>query len=244
MRNSWVFLVVFLCLITVGVTGCFSSNPDDINAFIKPHQVDVASVDYVLQPPDEIIVYSSKIEELDSQQQQIRPDGKVSFENIGEIMAAGRTPEQLAEIIKVKIMEFYTLATDKPIDVRVSYFRSKKYYVLGQVYLPGPKPYSGHDTVLEAVSSANPNPMAWVQRIQVIRPSVNEGEKAKIFEVDFDRMSVHGDLSKNVLLQEGDVVYVPPTVVASIALKMEEFLRPIGRAFSTVNVVSGSPGYR
>ena len=55
-------------------------------------------------------------------------------------------------------------AADQPIDVRVSLFESAKYYVLGQVYLPGPKVYTGRDTVLHAIAEAQPNPMAWASR--------------------------------------------------------------------------------
>lgn len=79
--------------------------------------------------------------------------------------------------------------------------------------------------------------MAWKQRIQVIRPSSEEGIKPKIFEMNFDRMIAHGDTSKNVLLQEGDIIYVPPTPLAAIAQVIEEFARPLGRAFSTVTIV-------
>jgi hypothetical protein len=86
--------------------------------------------------------------------------------------------------------------------------------------------------------------MAWKERIQVIRPSADPNVKPRIFEVNLERMIVHGDTSKNVMLQEGDIIYVPPTILASIALKVEEAVRPIGRAFSTVNIVqrAGTPG--
>ena len=50
----------------------------------------------------------------------------------------------------------------------------------------------------------------------------------------FDKMTIHGDTSKNVLLEAGDIVFVPPTPLAAVALMLEEFLRPIGRIFSTV----------
>ena len=126
---------------------------------------------------------------------------------------------------------------ESPIDVRIVVFRSKVYYVLGEVYLPGEKDYTGRDTVLSALAEAKINPMAWEQRVQVIRPSSDKTIKPKIFEVDLDRMIAHGDTSKNVLLQEGDIIYVPPTVVSAIAQIIEEFARPIGRAFSTVMVV-------
>jgi hypothetical protein len=71
-----------------------------------------------------------------------------------------------------------------------------------------------------------------LSRIQVIRPSRDENVKAKIFEVNFDRMSAHGEQSKDVLLQEGDVIYVPPTILAAAAFKLAEFIQPIGQAMS------------
>jgi len=235
--------VVILSSITISLTGCFSAHPKDIEAFLRPHEVDVTAESYVLQPPDEVEIHCSKVPEIHLQRQQIRPDGKVSFEALGEIEAAGKTVEQVANSLRIKVAELYTLAGDKPIDVRIVTYRSKVFYVLGQVYVPGPKVYTGRDTILHAIAQAQPNPMAWVERIQVIRPSRDKNIRPEIFEVNFDRMIAHGDTSKNVLLQEGDIVYVPPTVLAAIAMKIEEFARPIGRAFSTVYIATGARGY-
>jgi polysaccharide export outer membrane protein len=234
MRHARTIIVVILSLITIILTGCFSSRPKDIEAFIKPYEVDVTAKSYTLQPPDEIEVHCSKVPEIHMQRQQIRPDGKVSFETIGEVEVAGKTPEQVADMLLVKILELYALTGDKPIDVRVVAYKSKVYYVLGQVYMPGPKVYTGRDNVLSALAAAQPNPMAWLERVQIIRPSSDKNIRPKIFEANLDRMMAHGDASKNVLLQEGDIIYVPPTVLAAVGLKLEELLAPIGRAFSTI----------
>jgi len=64
--------------------------------------------------------------------------------------------------------------------------------------------------------------------------------KPKIFEVNYSRMVVHGDASKDVLLQEGDIIYVPPTVLAAFAMKIEEFIRPLARAFAGVYIMEGA----
>jgi polysaccharide export outer membrane protein len=237
MQWSKVILQSLVLVFVTFLVGCFSSNPQDIAAFVRPEQVDVNADNYIMQPPDEIEVYCTKAPEIHAQRQRIRPDGKVSFEALGELHAAGRTPKQLADALKEKIIEFYTLAGDSPIDVRVVAFRSKVFYVLGQVYHEGTKTYTGRDTVLTALAEARPSVLAWITRVQVIRPSANEDIPPKIFEVDYEQMKVHGDTSKNVLLQEGDIVYVPPTILAAIAMKVEEFVTPIGRAFSTVNIV-------
>lgn len=226
-------IATILLLLVISVSGCFSSSPENIKAFVMPHKVDVTTDTYILQPPDEIEVHCSTVPEIDLQTQQIRPDGKISFEAIGEIDAAGKTPAQVANILRGKVLELYQIEGNNPIDVRVVAFRSKRYFVFGQVARPGAQVYSGRDTVLSALALAGgPTILAWEQRIQVIRPSHDENVKAKIFEFNFDRMAAHGEGSKNVLLQEGDIIYVPPTIMAAVAMKIEEFIRPIARAFS------------
>ncbi|MHC4461053.1 MAG: polysaccharide biosynthesis/export family protein [Planctomycetota bacterium] len=226
-------LAVFLVFLAISLTGCFSSRPEDIEAFLRPHEIEVTVKNYVLQPPDEIEVFCSKVPEIHLQRQQIRPDGKVSFEALGEIKAVGKTPGQLADVLQQKVSQLYTLAGDNPIDVRVAVYRSKTYYVLGEVGFPGPKVTTGRDTALRALAEARPTVLAWKDRIQVIRPSGDSSVEPKIFELNFNRMMAHGDMSKNVLLQEGDIIYVPPTVLAAIGQTIEEFVRPIGGVFST-----------
>ena len=225
------FVLIILASL-LGLAGCFSSHAKDIEAFLKPHQTQVTSDKYVLQPPDEIEIHCVRVPEINAQRQRIRPDGKVSFENVGEFMAAGKTPQELSNDMKQKLSTLYMLVGEEPIEVRIMAFHSKVYYVLGQVERPGPKLYSGRDSVLTAIAEARPSVTAWLERIQVIRPSADASVRPRIFEVNFDRMSAHGNTTKNVLLQEGDVIYVPPTVLAAVALKIEEFLRPIARAFS------------
>lgn len=232
-------IIVSLITAAIGLTGCFSSHPKDIEAFLKPHEVSVTADKYVLQPPDEIEIHCTRVPELHLQRQRIRPDGKIGFELVGEFMAAGKTPQELGDEMQKHMSALYTLVGDKPIEVRLIAYQSKVYYVLGQVYIPGTKVYSGRDSVLTALAQAQPNPMAWLERVQVIRPSADASVRPKIFEVNFDKMSAHGDTTKNVLLQEGDVIYVPPTVLAAIGMKIEEIIRPIARAFAGVSIVQG-----
>ena len=239
-------IVVISLSITIGLTGCFSPNPRDIEAFLKPYEVHVTAESYALQPPDEVEIYCSKVPEIHLQRQQIRPDGKVSFEALGEIEAAGKTPEQVANLLQQKVSQLYALVGDSPIDVRIAAYRSQMYYVLGEVSDPGPKLYTGRDTVFTALAAARPTVLAWEEEIRVIRPLEDKSTKPKIFKANYNRMIARGDMSKNVLLQEGDIIYVPPTILAAIAQTIEEFVRPIGSAFSTVYVVqraqAGGPG--
>src|SRR4030042_4189489 len=137
MNYSRAVILTILSLLTVSLTGCFSSNPKDVKAFMMPDKVDVSARNYILHPPDEIEIYCSSVPEIDMQRQQIRPDGMISFEALGEMYAAGKTPAQVANELRSKILELYQVEGDNPIDVRVVAFRSKRYYVLGQGVGPG-----------------------------------------------------------------------------------------------------------
>lgn len=234
MRGQRVLSVLLLSVFCVCLTGCgaYLGNPDDIAAFAKPYKDNVTAENYVLQPPDEVEVHCSKVPEIHLQTQRIRPDGKISFEGLGEIDVAGKTVGEVTDIMERKVAELYKLANNNPIDVRVSTPKSKVYYVLGQVIHPGPKPYSGRDTVLSAVAQAIPNPMAWEERIIVVRPSGRDAAEARRFNVNYFHMAELGDAHANVLLQEGDVVYVPPTILGSVGLVISELLAPVGQALS------------
>jgi polysaccharide export outer membrane protein len=235
-------LVLGLASLLVCATGCFSSNPEDVKAFTMPSKTEAYAETYVLEPPDVIEVLCTDVPELHLQSQRIRPDGLISFEGIGEIRAAGKTPAQLAEDIRQKVAPLYALATDHPVDVRITTYQSKSFYVFGHARHVGAKDFSGRDTVLDAVADAVPINISWLERVQVIRPSADPKVPPKIFEVNFDRLMAHGDTSKNVLLQEGDIVYIPPTVLGWVGLKVEELIAPLGRTFSTANTID--PGRR
>ena len=240
MKCSKAVIWSILSLLAISLTGCFSSNPKDIQAFLKPNEVDVSIKDYILHPPDEIEIHCSAAEQIDGQSQQIRPDGRISFEGVGELYTAGKTPAQIATEIREKVLDLYQLEGNQPVDVRVVAFRSKRYYVLGQVSSPGAQTYTGRDTVLGAIALAgSPTVTAWVSRIQVARPSAVKNAKPKIFEFNYDKAAAHGDASKDVLLQPGDVIYVPPTILAAAAMKIEEFISPIARAFSGYYIMGG-----
>ena len=120
MKNSIKMIALLILLLaSLALAGCFSSKARYIKAFVKPYQADVTAKNYVLQPPDEIEVHCSRVPEVHLQTQRIRPDGKISFESIGEIQAAGKTTTQLAEILRTKIKELYTLPNEKAVQVRI-----------------------------------------------------------------------------------------------------------------------------
>jgi len=236
--RSWAVLLA--CVVLLG--GCFASHPEDIQAWVKPYEANVTADRYIVQPPDELELRCAQVPEVNMQRQRVRPDGKISFEVLGDFEVAGKTPEEISVDVGKRIKELYTLPGDHAVDVRVAAFGSHVYYIVGQVSRPGPRNFTGRDSTLTAISEAQPNPLAWQKRIQVVRPAAQEGTEPYIFEINYKRMVIKGDTTKDVLLQEGDVIYVPPTILAGIGIVLEEFISPVARAFYGAYLVQNPPG--
>ena len=237
-----ILLLLGITIIGSMIAGC-AEVPNDIDAFLRPDEVNTTSEAYLLQPPDEVTIYCAKVSEIHQQVQQIRPDGKISFSKIGEIYVAGKTCAQVSQELEEKVKKLYSLTGEKSVDIRVTKFNSQFYYILGEVNRGGPVAYTGRDTVINAVAMSRPAVTAWKSRIKVLRPSAGSAIEPgssivivdpKSFEFDLVEAIKTGDSSRNVLLQEGDIVYVPPTPLAAVANVLAEFLRPIGQALSPV----------
>ena len=224
------------------LAGCHAK-AENIQAWAKPYETNVTADRYIVQPPDEVELRCAQVPEVNMQRQRVRPDGKISFEILGDFDVAGKTPEEIAADVGKRLKERYNnLDQEHPVDVRLAVFASHVYYVLGQVARPGPRNFSGRDRALTAIAEAQPNSLAWQRMIQVVRPAPEEDAEPLVFSVDFKKMAATGDTRKDVLLQDGDIIYVPPTVLAALGLVIEEFISPIARAFYGAYLVQNPPG--
>ena len=237
MKLSKICLIMFFSL---GICGCWKCSTKDLEEFEKPYEADVTAEEYQLQPADEITISATRVPELHEKTQVIRPDGKVSFETIGDVPVAGKTPRQVAKLLADIISNIYTLPNENAIDVQVTDFQSKLYYIVGHVSFPGAKIFTGRETTLSAIAKAVPTVSAWEERIQLVRPSDGKEVKAKICGVDFHQMVKYGDMRYNVLLEEGDIIYVPPTIFAAIGLTVSELVSPIVSGAGAITAVSGA----
>ena len=85
----------------------------------------------------------------------VRPDGKITVPLIGDVEAGGRTPEEVASVIRQKLQAF---VRDPQVAVILTQLRSHEYLsrvrVTGAVRTPVSLPYRQGMTVLDAVLAA------------------------------------------------------------------------------------------
>ena len=222
--------IALVVLAVLAAAGCATPRYTDYSAFINEPRPLVTSSEYRLAPPDTIMIHSRLVSEIDGHQQTIRPDGRISLPLLGSMFVAGKTTEEVSEELAKLAGEYYQ---DAQITVRVVHFASKRIYVFGEVAGPGPYPYNGTNTVLDTLARAQPTRLANPSRIQVLRPNA-DGELTKRMTVSLDDMVKTGDTGLDAVLEEGDIIYVPPNGLASVGLALQQLLLPIQPAAATV----------
>ncbi len=220
-------------LVVLALAGC-SPKFSDFDAFIPETQPLVTATEYRVMPPDVLIITSKRVREIDRHTETVRPDGKITLALLGSHFVAGKTVEQISAELQVIAREFYQ---DADVSVRVAGFNSKKVFVWGEVMAPGPYPYTGANTIMSTLSMAQPTRLADHGRIDVLRPG-RDGVMVKRMTIDLDKMIKEGDMALNAVLEEGDVLYVPPTPMAAVGLALQQVLLPIQPAVSTASGAS------
>ena len=139
---------------------------------------------------------------------KISADGTIFYPYVGILQVAGKTTAEIRDELTQRLSRFIR----KPqLDVRVVQFNSQRAHVTGAVEKPGIIPITDQPlTLADAVSSAGVDPeSADIQSVILSRDGRNQ-----VFNL-LD-LYYNGDLSQNVRLQDGDIVYVPVNTVRKV----------------------------
>ncbi len=200
----------------------------------------VSMPDYVVEPPDIIIV--EVLEALPgrpiSGEHLVKPDGKIHLGYYGEVYVSGLTTTEIKEKVIIQLREYLTddvlglfkIDKDgKTIDVEpkdsnrvfvdVTSYNSKVYYVQGDVGVPGRLPITGNETVLDAINYAGGlTPTASSVNVRLVRPAPSGACCDDILPVNLAAIVNAGDPTTNYQLMPGDriVVYRDPIVRTTV----------------------------
>ena len=160
--------------------------------------------DYKVHPGDKLVVGVYDDPKLMPQEMTVTPDGKISYPMVGELVAGGKTVEQIRLELAGRLKKY--LSDPLPI-VLVTEVKGNVVYVIGQVTKPGAIEMNPTINVMQALSIAGGgNPYAKLDSIIVIRSS-SGGQRILPFR--YGQVASGKDLEQNVQLESGDVVVVP-----------------------------------
>ncbi len=245
-RRKFGALLSMAALFACGCQTVKTPEEEIAKKFIPRELSKVSMPDYVVEPPDIIVV--EVLEALPGRpitgERLVRPDGKISLGFYGDVYVAGLTTDEIKEKIVLHLRKYITdealgLAIpdrDKPgemkraegeirdlnrVFVDVASYNSKVYYVQGDVGVPGRLPITGNETVLDAINYAGGLiPTASTVNIRLVRPAPPGACCEQKLPVNLPAIINGGDTTTNYQMMPGDrvVVYRDPIVRTSIFL--------------------------
>ncbi len=174
-----------------------------------------------LQPGDTLQVQFAYWPELD-QEQSVRPDGKIALKLVGEVAAAGLTPEELRQDL---LTRYADKIRNPEINVVVRAFNSHRVFVGGEVINPGLIMIQGQLTALEAIMMAGGFNKQSAKTSNVIIIRQHEGQQiAKSIKLNRAYTKTH---SEPFYLQPHDVIFVPRTTIDKVDQWMDKYFKQL-----------------
>lgn len=159
---------------------------------------------YIIGVGDEIIVDIYGLSES-TKKLKVSTEGFIRFPNLGPIKVAGLTIEDAQVKIKNEAAKVYTTIVGGNTKVLISLgqMRSIRVTLIGEVNKPGSYSLSALSTIMNALyASGGPNAIGSFRKIELVRNGI------PIVQFDLYDFLLKGDLSKNKLLQDQDVIRV------------------------------------
>lgn len=158
---------------------------------------------YALQPGDVLAVGVWKEPDLQLEV-MVRPDGGISFPLVGDLQAAGRSVDELRELLAAGLGKFIP---DPTVTVAVRQVGGNRIYVLGKVNRPGEFTFARPIDVMQALSLAGgATSFAALDDIRILR---RDGGKQRALRFRYSDVEKGRALEQNILLLSGDTVVVP-----------------------------------
>jgi len=193
------FWVALLALFTLSLTA--------LPASAQTPQTPQASVnrnDYTLGPGDVLRIQVFQSADL-TVEARISESGVISYPLLGVVKLAGLSPQQAETLISNRLKEGKFLQNPQ-VTLNVLQFRSQQVSVLGNVARPGRYPLETTGMRLSEILSVAGG-VAPTGADSVILMTTRSGRPQRL-EIDLVDMFTSGDLSKDVVLQAGDTLYV------------------------------------
>lgn len=160
----------------------------------------------------------------------VSPDGRVNLGVYGRIKIAGTTIPEATAAIESQLSVYL----DNPrVAVEVYGFNSKFYYVISEGAGLGDVvtrfPYTGNETVLDAISNVEGFSAVSSSQMWIARPGKNEQGRDQILPIDWKAISMRGDVQTNYQLMPGDRLFVAEDGLVAYDNHLAKKLAPLER---------------
>ncbi|HEX9954933.1 MAG TPA: XrtA/PEP-CTERM system exopolysaccharide export protein [Allosphingosinicella sp.] len=194
--------------------GCASGAKSSGNVLPPATFVGSDSVDtekYIIGPLDSLTIFVWRNAELGGKV-QVRPDGMINTPLITDLSAAGKTPAQLADDIRLQLTKYIE---DPRVSVMVDSFQGtfgQQIRIVGATEKPASLPYRANMTLLDAmIEVGGLSQYAAGDKARLVRHDKATGTQTE-YDLKIARLLKKGDTKANVRLEPGDVIIIPESM--------------------------------
>lgn len=159
---------------------------------------------------DDVLAISFSLSPEMNQKVTVQPDGFISLQSAGDLYVQGLTVHELVEAVK---KAYAGILHDPIVDVDLVDFQKPFFTILGEVGKPGQYNLRSDITVTEAVAVAGGfTPTA---KTQVFLYRAVNANWAEVRELKLKDLLNGKNISEDVHLRAGDMIFVPEKFIAS-----------------------------
>ena len=178
-----------------------------------------AAEEYIMTPGDQLQIYVLGHPDISSTRANndsaytVRPDGKLNFPLVGEIDVNGLTVFEFTNLLTKELSEYII---NPKITVNVAKLGTTRVFVMGEVKNQGMYELSKSHRVLDALGAAGGfTQKAAKKDIYLVRNGVREEDRVQ--KLNILNYMKKGDMSQNLVLQEGDCLFLTSNHKISLA---------------------------
>ncbi|WP_444313237.1 polysaccharide biosynthesis/export family protein [Megasphaera sp.] len=186
--------------------------------------------EYYMRPGDELNIVVTQQQDLGNSSTNqspfvVRPDGNVSFPLVGEIHAEGMTVSQFTDVLQQGLARYIV---DPDVSVNISKLGRVRVYVFGEVRKPGAVELEKGHTVIDAIGAAQGFTRDTAKKKIFL---IHQDQPKSLIPINLNNMLKTGDMSQNVTLREGDILYLTKN-------HRIDFARDIAPIFSSIYIIT------
>jgi len=179
----------------------------------------LAKGEYTIGVRDELEIAVWRCPELNKMVTVRAEDGKITMPLIGDIEAKDLTPKELANAISKKLAHYIK---EPRVAVGVKKFGTKTVYLMGSVLGQGSVTLPREGRILDAVGRVGGLTVNAVpSTTYIVRGGYYD---SRIIRVNLGRLIHKGDMTQNVYLLDGDLIYVPVSEIEEYNMALRSIL--------------------
>jgi polysaccharide export outer membrane protein len=210
--KSWAALAATAGALALGGCATTSHTGNSLPAAdLSANGGEQVSENYIIGPSDELTLFVWRNQELGAHV-QVRPDGRITTPLITDMVAAGKTPAQLADDIRGALSQYIqeplvSVMVDRP---QGSF--SQQVRIVGATARPAALPYRANMTLLDAmIAVGGLSEYAAGDRARLVRVDRATGHQRQ-YDLRIASLLRRGDIRANVRLEPGDVIIIPESM--------------------------------